>query len=58
MKVCITKYALTQGIIKDDNAKATAHDNMVQLSKLGYMHGNDWHTTREAAAAKAERVCE
>lgn len=54
MKVFITKYALTQGILEED-AK-TCSENMVMTSRDGwteYFHGKDWHETREEAVERA-----
>ena len=55
MKVFITKYALTQGILKRE-VNACAPATMVRDAiNLGtFYHGSEWHTTWYAAYAKAE----
>lgn len=60
MKVWITKYALTLGIIEAD-AESTQSVGMIKL--VGgrihdYYHGDgkEWHPTREGAVRKAEEM--
>lgn len=49
----ITKYALTQGILKMKVETTDVSEDMVVHRKPGemgqYFHGNDWHETQEAA---------
>ena len=60
MKVWITRYALTDGIL-DTDAKvcfdADATGNMISCDR-GYFHGDgrDWHRTKEAALVRAEKM--
>jgi len=62
MKVWITKYALTQGIIeKDANICDTVSEDMIEIQGTRfptYYHGKgkDWHLTRENAIKKAEKI--
>lgn len=70
MKVFITKYALTEGIqemeAEDCSKEVENHkDKMIMVKGNAsedkwicdtYYHGNDWHTTREAAVAHAEEM--
>lgn len=65
MKVWITKYALTQGIIEkevyDDCLKTDPSGNKISVKLNGfitYFHGlgNEWHKTKESAIAKAEEM--
>jgi len=63
--IWVTKYALTQGIFEYD-AKTTHQPNMVFVPAhtddkghallTQYFHSKDWHTTREAAVARAEEM--
>lgn len=56
MKVYITKYALTKGIIETEDAEICYNisENMIRSKKYGCFHGNDWHTTKEGAVLRAE----
>lgn len=58
MKVWITKYALTSGILEKEAEVCT--DNMISVKDTGYytvyFHGNEWHKSRESAIAKAEEM--
>lgn len=64
MKIWVTKYALTEGIRTHDNAKLCEGytTRMVECGAgggggiVGYYHGDDWHTTEEAALARAEAM--
>lgn len=51
MKVWITKYALTSGIVETEAEVCT--DNMISVKDAGhctvYFHGNEWHKSRESA---------
>ena len=57
IKVFITKYALTDGIIEKD-AELCDDNKMIKVSGKGYFttyfHGEDWHRTRESAVKRAE----
>ena len=56
MKVWITKYALTQGIIETEAEEVS--DNMIRVPGrfAAYFHGEgkDWHKTLESAKDRAE----
>lgn len=57
MKVWITKYALTEGILEKE-AK-DEHDGCVSVREGGftsYFHGKDWHIDRKMAALRAENM--
>lgn len=65
MKVWITKYALTKGIIETDVYEeclgTDPSGNMISVKSNGYVSyfhgkGNDWHTTKESAIQKAEEM--
>lgn len=64
MKVCITKYALTQGIFEIEAERCTDIDNdMIEQTNTRwqtYYHGEgkDWHLTKESAIKKAEEMRE
>ena len=53
MRIWITKYALTDGILEQEGEKLD--DSTVRVGLL-YLHreGVDWHTSRESAIARAE----
>ena len=55
--VWITKYALTTGIIESDAEHClNVSEKMIQVGSGTYYHGNDWHTSREAAVKRAEEM--
>lgn len=60
MKVWITKYALTSGILEADDATvAQAAPGMISVPSLGlhaHFHRDEWHTVRENAVLKAEQM--
>lgn len=60
MKVWITKYALTQGIIEKEAELCESYDGMIRVSgKFSYyLHGEgkEWHRTKESAIARAEEM--
>lgn len=58
MKIYVTKYALTQGILFFNDAEVctTANEDMVSVSgQYGnqYFHKPDWHLTIEEANVRA-----
>ena len=57
IKVFITKYALTDGIVEKD-AELCDDNKMIKVKEKGcfvtYFHGEDWHRTRESAVKRAE----
>ena len=63
MKVWITKYALTEGILEGE-AKDNADSDMVSLLRTGHwlnvpfptFHGSDWHRTEAEAVAHANKM--
>ena len=58
MKVFITRYALTKGIIETDDAEGCfdISPEMISSKKYGCFHGDDWHKTKEEAIAFAEKM--
>ena len=59
MKVWITKYAVTKGIIETDaRLCATASGRKMIQAAGGYYHGEgrDYHLTRAGAVVKANRM--
>lgn len=61
MKVWITKYALTQGIIeKKARECGEGFDGMVKTEEKypAYFHGEgkEWHRTKESAIKRAEEM--
>lgn len=55
IKVWITKYALTSGILEKDATPCGGNGDMVQVGQQ-YFHreGRDWHRTLVSAQKKAE----
>ncbi len=64
MKVYVTKYALTAGILEKEAEPATATEGGILVrgnktrswSADEYYHGRDWHTDREAAVLRAQEM--
>ncbi len=64
MKIWVTKYALTTGIISSEAAEICEETpTMIVFPACGsvyarYFHGEgkDWHRTKEAAVARAEAM--
>ena len=58
----ITKYALTNGIQEAEGEVSSVSQRMFVVSRARAVtfdqcfHGEDWHTTREAAIARAEKM--
>ena len=59
MKIWITKWALTRGILTVDDAETTHTPTMVSFNIKGYtvcMHGKDWHLDEVSARRRAEHM--
>lgn len=64
MKVYVTKYALSSGIQEMEAERSTTSEDMICVEpdrSKGYsfvqlFHGNDWHTDRQAAVARANEM--
>jgi hypothetical protein len=61
MKVFITKFALTKGILEVEAQLSQHHDDMIVVNdgiKNNYFHweGTEWHKTIESAKYTAERM--
>ena len=63
MKAYITKYALTSGIMEVEAEQSSVAPSMVTWKRPGdwgssaaHGEGKDWHRTKEAASAKAEKM--
>ena len=57
IKVWITKYALTDGIMeKKVEECGDGMCNTVEDEYTAYYHGRDWHRTRESAVKRAEEM--
>ncbi len=60
MKIWVTKWALTRGILDYDSAEVSASDGKVSINMGSYLlhfHKPFWHTTREAAVEHANQLC-
>lgn len=54
MKVWITKYALTRGVLEGEAEKLhIGEDGIIEVKPLGYFHKPDWH---DSAADAQNRV--
>lgn len=51
--VWVTKWVFTLGIIEE---KAEVIDKERANCGFGYLHGGDWHRTREAAVKRAKEM--
>ena len=60
IKVYITKYALTKGIIETEDVEICHNisENRIRSKKYGCFYGNDWQTTKEGAILRAEQMKE
>ena len=63
MKVYITKYALTAGIMEVDAEQSSVAPSMVSWKNQegwgeqnAHGEGKDWHRTKESATARAESM--
>ena len=57
MKVYITKYALTHGIMEEEAEEVS--QKMIRVRSRNYdsfFHGNEWHTSKKQAIAQAEKM--
>lgn len=58
MKIYITQYALTKGILEKE-VEETSFENMVKENIGGYnqmYHKPHWHSTKEEAVIQAEKM--
>ena len=68
MKVWITKYALTEGIIEGEGEPSKTTPNLMCCEKTGYFkdvtfplfhgEGREWHLTEQAAKVRATQMVE
>jgi len=58
MKVWVTKYALTKGILEVEVDSPVEDERMVRASGgwTTYYHKPDWHMTKAEAVARAEEM--
>ena len=58
MKVYITRYALSDGILEKDAEECDRFPGMIRTDDGAHFHGEgkDWTRTKEAAAARAEEM--
>ena len=57
MKVWVTKYAMSgKGVIPCEDARYSQVETMVVVGERFFLHKPDWHTTPEAAIARAEEM--
>ena len=62
MKVWITKYALTKGIIEADG-ELTSSESVSILNRglslpTHWFYKGDWHSDKQSAIKKAEEMCQ
>ncbi len=57
MKVYITKYALTQGIIEEDATLVAGYSTMISVKRehgsMSFFHKGEWYPTRAEAVTRA-----
>jgi len=62
MKVYITKYALTKGILEKEEAEVCKDTSLDMISVHSryteYYHKPDWHESKEEAIEQAEKMRE
>ena len=58
MKVWITKYALTEGIVEKEAEKLSTGGIQTVEQYPAFYRGKDWHGTREAAVKRANEMKE
>lgn len=58
MKVYITRYALSDGILEKEAEECDRFPGMIETDDHEYIHGEgkDWTRTKEAAVARAEEM--
>lgn len=59
MKVWITKYALTSGVIETEGTVSISFPDMLDAKGFAnYLHGEgkEWHKTKESAIKRAEEM--
>lgn len=64
MKVFITKYAMTKGILEMDGERCTSSGlpSMIEVAPKNsipqyyYVEGGDWHQSRESAVKRANEM--
>jgi len=62
MKIYVTKWAITQGILEmeaDDTVSGTARTVFVPQSRSSFaqaFHSNEWHKTKAEAVERAEEM--
>lgn len=61
MKIWITKYALSEGIIEKEGEECPGFPRMIQIRIPGkasseFFHKPDWHTSKEEAISRAEEM--
>lgn len=59
MKVWITKYALTRGIIETEGEVSVDFPDLLSAKgNVNYLHGEgkEWHRTKESAIKKSEEM--
>jgi len=56
MKIYITKYALTIGILEFEGKITSTSDDMVQVNKYEYYHKPFWYLTKEDAVEHANKL--
>lgn len=59
LKIWITKYALTQGILELEAERCNnTNPDLIKTEKHGFFlgEGKEWYTTKEEAITKAEQI--
>jgi len=56
MKVYITKYALTKGILIKESEISSNTDDMIRVNGLEFYHKPEWHLNEKDAIQQAEKM--
>lgn len=58
MKVIVTRFALTSGVVVEDVEPCEETPTMVQVRRVQYyyLHKPDWHTSKQEAKAQVAKM--
>lgn len=56
MKVFVTKYALTKGILEIEGRVSESFPTMFIASRTQTFHGKDWHRMHTSALIRADQM--
>lgn len=56
MKIWVTKYLFTKGILEVEGEVDPKYPNMLITTSYGYFHGAEWHESKALAVARARTM--